>query len=79
MTTDELARSFSAHRVEEVVAHLAEHVEWHVVGQSRLIGRDAVVEACRGTATDLADTETSWRRFVSTGPGRTVAVDAIGR
>ena len=78
-TTEDVARSFSGHQFEDALPHLAEHVEWHLVGQARLTGRDAVVEACRGTAAELADTETTWLRFVSTGPGRVVAVDAVGR
>ena len=79
MTNEDTARAFSGHRFEETVDHIAEDVVWNLVGEARLEGRSAVVDACRGTATGLSDVTTTWLRFVSTGDGDVVAVDAIGR
>ena len=79
MTNHETARAFSGHRFDETFDHLAEHVVWNLVGEARLEGRDAVVAACQGTATESAEVTTTWLRFVSTGDGDVVAVDAIGR
>jgi carbonic anhydrase/acetyltransferase-like protein (isoleucine patch superfamily) len=58
-TPDEVARSFSGHRFEEAFAHLAEDVRWVLVGQAVLVGRDAVVTACRATADQLVGTTTT--------------------
>ena len=79
MTNDELARAFSGHRFDETFDRLAEHVEWNLVGEARLTGRDAVIAACQVTTAANADVTTTWLRFVSTGDGDVVAVDAIGR
>jgi len=79
MTNHETARAFSGHRFDEAFDHLAEHVVWNLVGEARLEGRDAVVAACQGTATENAEVTTTWLRFISTGDGDVVAVDAIGR
>ena len=79
MTNEDTARAFSGHRFEETVDHIAEDVVWNLVGEARLEGRSAVVDACRATATGLSDVTTTWLRFVSTGDGDVVAVDAIGR
>jgi ketosteroid isomerase-like protein len=79
MANHEIARAFSGHRFEETFDHLAEHVAWNLVGVARLEGRDAVMAACRGTTAEHANVATTWRRFVSTGDGDVVAVDAIGR
>ena len=79
MSNEEVARAFSGHRFEETFDHLADDVVWNLAGEARLEGRSAVVDACRGTATGLADVTTTWLRFVSTGDGDVVAVDTIGR
>ncbi|MFL6135653.1 MAG: nuclear transport factor 2 family protein [Nocardioidaceae bacterium] len=78
MTNEQAARAFSGHRFEEIYDRLAAHATWTLVGEARLNGRDAIIGACQGTAKDNADVETSWLRFVSTGTGDVVAVDAIG-
>ena len=79
MTNDQIARAFSGHRFDEAFDHLAEGVVWNLIGMTRLEGRDAVVDACNGTTAGSVDVTTSWLRFVSTGDGDIVAVDAIGR
>ena len=83
-TPRQTAEAFSSHRFEETYDHLADDVRWVAVGQTVLKGRDAVVRACSGTATELATTTTEFLRFVTVeGPGGTadqrVAVDAVAR
>ena len=79
MSNVDIARAFSGHRFEEAFGHLSPDVTWHLVGETTMHGRDAVMAACRGTADENADTTTSWLRFVSAGTGDVVAVDAIAR
>lgn len=78
-TNEQTARAFSGHRFEETFDRLAPRATWTLVGEARLEGRDAIIDACRGTATETADVETTWLRLVSAGSGEVVAVDAIGR
>ncbi|NMN99206.1 nuclear transport factor 2 family protein [Antrihabitans stalactiti] len=79
MTNDQVARAFSGHRFDEAFDRLDENVVWNLIGYTRLEGRPAVVAACNGTTAGNVDVTTSWLRFVSTGDGDVVAVDAIGR
>jgi ketosteroid isomerase-like protein len=79
MTNDELARAFSGHRFHDTFDHLADDVVWNLVGGVRLEGRDAVVDACRQTEAENESVTTTWLRFVGTGDGDVVAVDAIAR
>ena len=79
MNNEDRARAFSGHRFEDTVDALAADVVWNLVGAARLEGKAAVVDACRGTAAGLEGATTTWLRFVSTGDGDIVAVDAIGR
>jgi ketosteroid isomerase-like protein len=79
MNNDELARAFSGHRFDETFDQLAPDVVWRLVGNADLTGRDAVIEACRASTAENEGVTTTWLRFVSTGDGAVVAVDAIGR
>jgi limonene-1,2-epoxide hydrolase len=73
------ALAFSTHRFEEVFDRLGPDATWHLVGEQRLAGRDAIVAACRATQAELAGTTTTWLRSVTTGGGDVVAVDTIAR
>jgi ketosteroid isomerase-like protein len=79
MSNESVARAFSGHQFAETYDHLAEDIVWNLVGQARIHGRDAVIETCEATLRDLAETTTSWSRFVVTPDGPVVAVDSIGR
>lgn len=79
MSNEDVARAFSGHRFEETFDHLAPDMKWILVGQGRVEGAAAVVEACQASAAEMAQVETTWLRFVTAGSGDSVAVDAIGR
>jgi ketosteroid isomerase-like protein len=78
-TNEDTARAFSGHRFEQTYDKFAEHATWNLVGHTRIKGRAAIIEACRNTAQENTDVETTWLRFLSTGTGDVVAVDAVGR
>jgi ketosteroid isomerase-like protein len=79
MSNLDVARAFSSHRFDEAFDHLADDVVWNLMGDAQLQGRDAVIDACRATTAGNEGVTTSWLRFVSTGDGEVVAVDAIGQ
>jgi hypothetical protein len=83
-TPKQTAEAFSSHRFEETYNHLDDDVQWVAVGQTVLKGRDAVIRACTGTATDLATTTTEFLRFVTVvdlgaSADQRVAVDAVAQ
>ena len=83
-TPRQTAEAFSTHRFEETYNHLDDDVHWVAVGQTVLKGRDAVIRACTGTATDLATTTTEFLRFVTVvdlgaSADQRVAVDAVAQ
>jgi hypothetical protein len=78
-TNEDTARAFSGHHFEETYDRIAEQATWNLVGQTRIKGRAAIIEACCSTAQENNNVETTWLRFISTGTGDIVAVDAIGR
>ena len=76
-TPAQLAEALSSHRFEEVFAHLAADIEWELVGEVTLSGRDAVIDALHATTADLAGTATHFSRFVVVADESTAAVDAV--
>ena len=74
-----VARAFSGHSFDQTFDRLADDVRWTLVGAAVIHGRDDVIAACRNTVAELADTTTSWLRFVSTPGQKVVAVDTVGR
>lgn len=79
MSNEDVARAFSGHRFTETFAQLAPDVQWILVGAGRIEGAEAVMQACRDSAAEATGVSTTWLRFISTGIGDVVAVDAIGR
>jgi ketosteroid isomerase-like protein len=79
VTPDQIARAFSQHRFEEAFSHLRDDIVWTMPGTAVLAGKAAVVDACRRTSTELADTETEWHRTVCANGSDVIAVDAVAR
>jgi len=80
MTVKQLAEAFSSHRFDEVYDHLADDARWVLPGQDPLVGKAAIVEACRGAAEEFArQREATFTRFVSVADAATAAVDVVAR
>lgn len=80
MDAREIAEAFSGHRFEEAIPHLAPTVRWVLPGQGSIDGRDAVVEACRSSAAEMAALAGhDLVRLVSVSDGSVAAVDAVSR
>jgi len=77
LSAREVAEAFSGHRFEVAFPYLDDHVIWRMPGSEGLEGREAVVAACRSTATALADTRIEVERFVVVDGGDVVAVDTL--
>jgi ketosteroid isomerase-like protein len=77
----ETAEAFSGHRFRDAYAALSPDVRWTSVGEGVVIGRQAVVDACEATLTELASTTTVFSRFVvvADADGKSAAVDVVAR
>lgn len=76
-TPADLARAMSGHDFDAVIPHLAERIEWDLVGEATLRGRDDVIAALRGTQEALAQTRTEFSRFVVVAEGSRAVVDSV--
>lgn len=74
---ERIAEAFSRHDFAVAYPYLAEDVEWDLVGDRRVTGRDAVIATCIGSTEYLATVTTSFERFrVLSGPDFAV-VDSV--
>ena len=74
-----VGRTFSEHRFDEALGHLAKDVRWTIVGYIVLEGADAVRRTCGETLESLADTTTTYDRCVVAAGADAVAVDTFAR
>ena len=80
MTVKQLAEAFSSHRFDEVYDHLAEDARWILPGHDPVVGKAAIVKACRDSAAEFAELEaTEFTRFASVAYDATPAVDVVAR
>jgi ketosteroid isomerase-like protein len=75
----ETAEAFSGHRFREAYPALAPDVRWTSVGQGPVTGRQAVVDACETTLTELAGTSVEFTRAVVIADADAAAVDVVAR
>ena len=72
-----VAEAFSGHRFAEAYDALAPDVTWVLVGEGTVLGRDAVVEACDGLASELEGTRVETLRSLTVVGDTAVAVDTV--
>jgi ketosteroid isomerase-like protein len=72
-----LAEAFSRHRFDEVYEFLADDVKWNNVGGDQYAGRQAVIDACRGSAAYLSGVTTTFARVRVVGDAERAVVDVV--
>jgi ketosteroid isomerase-like protein len=78
-TSRQIAEAFSDHRFRETYDHLASDVQWVLVGEDTIDGRNQVIDTCEHTLAELAGTDTEFLRFLTIATQDAVAVDAVGQ
>jgi ketosteroid isomerase-like protein len=77
--TRRIAEAFSGHRFRQVYESLADDVRWTTVGGGTVVGKQAVIEVCESTLTELARTRTEFLRRVVMADDEAAAVDVVAR
>jgi hypothetical protein len=78
-TPQQIAEAFSGHRFSDAYDHLAADIEWVLIGDATIQGRDQVIQACEQTAAELTETTTEFLRFLTIAGTGAVAVDTVAR
>ena len=60
---DKIARDFSLGEFESAYSYLSEDIKWHVVGESKTQGREAVIARCKETRAYFDPNKTDFTVF----------------
>lgn len=64
-TPQQIAEVFSGHRFSDTYDHLAADIQWVLIGDATIQGRDQVIQTCEQTVAELAGTTTDFLRFLT--------------
>ena len=60
---DQIAEAFCSHRFAVTYPHMADEIQWNMVGSEELIGREAVVARCEESAKFLETVSTTFTKL----------------
>ena len=78
-TPQQIAEALSGHRFSDRYDHLAADIQWVLIGDAIIQGRDQVIQTCEQTAAELTDTTTEFLRCLTIAGTGAVAVDTVAR
>jgi hypothetical protein len=59
LNIDQIAETFCSHRFVETYPYMTDEIKWKVVGGEELIGKEAVIAKCEGSAKFLTTVSTT--------------------
>ena len=75
MTITEIAEAFSRHQFELTYPYLLDSIQWNVVGNQQIEGKQDVINSCQQSANYLAGVRTTFHKFVLITNGSHVVID----
>lgn len=60
---EQVAESFSRHGFQDTYPYLADDIVWNIVGNTQIVGKNAVISACDESAAYLKSATTTFRTF----------------
>lgn len=77
LTNEQIASAISRHSFEDAIPYLSDDISWTLVGAEPLVGKQAVLAACEGTAAELSGVTTEFRRFRTIVTATSVVIDSL--
>lgn len=75
---EKIARDFSLGEFESAYSYLSEDIKWHVVGESKTQGREAVIARCKETRAYFDSIKTDFTVFKLIESGNQVIITGSG-
>lgn len=75
---EKIARDFSLGEFESAYSYLSEDIKWHVVGESKTQGREAIIARCKETRTYFDSINTDFTVFKLIESGNQVIITGSG-
>jgi hypothetical protein len=77
MTNQQISEDFSKHHFEITFPHFSDTIQWHLIGDKVLIGKDDIMEMCRQSAQYLSGVTTRFKKFKTIISDNCVVVDSL--
>jgi hypothetical protein len=76
-TIQQISEDFSRHHFEQTYPFLSNTVEWHLIGDKVLVGKDSIMEACNQSAQYLKGVKTQFKKFKTVKSDKSVVIDSL--
>ncbi|HLR59538.1 MAG TPA: nuclear transport factor 2 family protein [Pseudogracilibacillus sp.] len=75
---EKIARDFSVGEFDSAYSYLSEDIKWHVVGESTILGSEAVIERCKQSRTYFDSIKTDFTVLKTIKSGNQVIITGSG-
>jgi hypothetical protein len=76
-TIKQMSEDFSRHHFEQTYPFILETVEWHLIGDKVLVGKNHIMEACNQSAQYLKGVRTHFKKFKTIKSNNCVVIDSL--
>jgi hypothetical protein len=59
----EIAENFSRHHFENTYPYFSENIQWHLIGDKTLLGKESIIATCNQSAQYLSKVTTNFIKF----------------
>ncbi|MFD2571744.1 hypothetical protein ACFSUS_13950 [Spirosoma soli] len=77
LTIEQIAEAFSRHEFSRTYPYLLDTIQWNLVGNDSIVGKERVIEACEQSATYLKTVDVTFRKFFVVPSDNCVVIDSI--
>ena len=76
LTAIQIAEAFLRHEFEKTYPYLADTIQWNLVGNEQLDGKEKVMDACQKSAAYLTSVTTNFSKFIIIADTDHVVIDS---
>jgi hypothetical protein len=76
-TIKQISEDFSRHHFEQTYPFLSDSIEWHLIGDKVLVGKDSIMETCNQSAQYLKGVKTQFKKFNIVKNDKSVVIDSL--
>ena len=76
-TIQQISEDFSKHHFDNTFPYFSDTIEWHLIGDKVLIGKENIMETCRQSAQYLSSVTTKFKKFKTIISDNCVVIDSL--
>jgi hypothetical protein len=72
-----ISEDFSRHHFEQTYPYLSDTIQWHLIGDKVLVGKESIMETCNQSAQYLKSVKTQFKKFKTVKSDNCVVIDSL--